>query len=474
MRSKPMQYGVATASVVLAVALRYLLDGILGDELPFALFIPGVLIAAWIGGVPTGLVAALLGLAFGNFLFIAPRGAFGSLDHLGWVHNCMFVGISALGIFLIEKLRRSTVAYRESEERFRLMVKEATDYAIFTMDHERRINSWNPGAERILGYVESEVLGKPADMIFTPEDRSHNAPEQEMLAAATHGQAVDERWHVKKDGIRFWGSGRLVALYDEARVLRGYAKIMRDLTDRKQWEDEITKRVEKRTRDLEERNQEMDAFTYTIAHDLRAPIRSMKGFSLAVLEDYGSQIGKEGHLYLQRIICSADYMNELVDDLLEFGRLNREQLRLEPVSLDQTLDKVLASFNQEVQQKHANILIDHPLPVVQANRSALEKIFCHLISNALKFVPPGVSPRLHVWATKGETVQLCFEDNGIGIAADHQERIFRVFERLNANTKGTGVGLAIVKRGIELMGGHVRVESEPGHGSRFWLELAKA
>ena len=381
----------------------------------------------------------------------------------------------------IVERRQIQAALSESEERFRLIVERAQEYAIFMIDPQQRISSWNPAAERILGYPESEILGKDGAILFTEEDRAARVPEKEIETAYQGGQAIDERWHVRKDGSRFWASGTMISLRDDEGRLRGYAKIMRDITERKQTEEAIQKinqeleeRVEQRTADLRETNEQMEAFTYSVAHDLRSPLRAMQGYSQALLEDEGATLKPNGRNYLQRIMDSARRMDGLIQDLLEYSRLSRSELRFREIALESVVEAVLLTFREEIQQRSAQITVEKPLPVIFGHPSTMELLLGNLISNAMKFVAKSSVPEVRIWAEqKGRMVRLWVEDRGIGIDPRHAEKIFRVFERLHdAETfPGTGIGLAIVRKGAERMGGRAGVESVPGEGSRFWIEM---
>lgn len=225
---------------------------------------------------------------------------------------------------------------------------------------------------------------------------------------------------------------------------------------------------------LQASRETLNAFAYTVAHDLRAPLRALQGFSKALIDDYSDQLNTEGRDWARRIFSAAQRMDELLTDILEYSRVNRENMQLVPVKLENVVDDVLASLSSSIAEAKATVTVERPFPAVIAHRPVLEQAITNLITNAVKFTKPRAVPEIRVWAqaTNG-TVRLWVVDEGIGIAPDHQERIFNVFERLHdaESYPGTGIGLAIVRKGIERMGGRTGVESVPGQGSQFWIEL---
>jgi len=244
---------------------------------------------------------------------------------------------------------------------------------------------------------------------------------------------------------------------------------------------ELEQRVADRTAELSAINAELEAFTYSVSHDLRAPLRTMQGFAQALSEDYADRLDDIGKSYIESIVGDATQMSGLIADLLAYSRLSRTQLNSEPVKLNEAIDAALKQLAAEVQETQASITIAPVLPVVLAHRSTLVQVLANLLSNAIKFVEPGTPPIVNLYTQEEQHdrqlwVKLYVEDNGIGIAPEHQARIFRVFERLHgAETyPGTGIGLAIVRKGIERMGGEVGIESQIGQGSRFSIALPKA
>jgi signal transduction histidine kinase len=259
--------------------------------------------------------------------------------------------------------------------------------------------------------------------------------------------------------------GRLAAAFDT--MVQRVAESQQRLEDR----------VRARTAELQERNEELEAFAYSISHDLRAPLRAMGGFSQALLEDYGDKLDQTGKQYAERVVAGANTMDQLIRDLLAYSRITRSELRLTSLDLHHAMQSATEQVANEVAARHARLVVDEPLPEVVGHETTLAQVLANLLANAIKFVPAERTPDVHVRAERRDgRVRVWVEDNGIGIAPEHHERIFRVFERLNPaeDYPGTGIGLAIVRKGVERMGGRVGVESPPGGGSRFWIDLSQA
>jgi PAS domain S-box-containing protein len=259
-------------------------------------------------------------------------------------------------------------------------------------------------------------------------------------------------------------------LYDSVRLaedqLRRYAATLEE-------------RVRERTASLRETIEELEAFSSSVSHDLRAPIRAIQGYADALLEEYGDRIDGAGREYVQRTMDSARRMDALIRDLLAYSRMSREELIIEPISLKAVVEDALAAAHRELEAAGAtaHVTLDAALPPVMAHRAALFQVVSNLISNAIKFVAAGTVPRLRIGGKAADgRVTLWVEDNGIGIAPEHRERIFGVFHRLHSGElyPGTGVGLAIVRKAMERMGGTVTLDSEPGRGSRFTISLPEA
>lgn len=240
---------------------------------------------------------------------------------------------------------------------------------------------------------------------------------------------------------------------------------------------ELEQRVEERTARLQEANDELEAFSYTVAHDLRAPLRGVEGYAAALTEDYGEQLDEVAQDYVRQIMASMHRMNALVQDLLAYSHLSREEIKLTPVSLTHVIADAQAQLDSALKEQQAEITVAEPLPKVVGHHLILVQTVANLLSNAIKFTVPGCKPYIRIWAeNKQDWVRLWVEDNGIGIEPQYQQQIFGVFERLHVREAypGTGIGLAIVRKGVERLGGRSGVESVLGQGSQFWVELKRA
>jgi len=275
--------------------------------------------------------------------------------------------------------------------------------------------------------------------------------------------------------------------YDRDRRLQGVFAAARDITERKLAEEglreaqrqlaghavTLEKTVDDRTASLRETIEQLEEFSYSVAHDLRAPLRAMQGYAKAVLKDYGDRIGEEGKDYLQRIGNAGLRMDALTRDVLTYSKVARASMPREPVLLDKLVPEIIRHYPQ-MQVAQAEITVESPLLPMLGNETWLTQAISNLLGNAVKFVPEGTTPRVRVRSeSRDGEVRLWIEDNGIGIKPEYQSRLFGMFERVHLDEKyeGTGIGLAIVRKSIERMGGTVGLESDGETGSKFWIQL---
>jgi len=369
--------------------------------------------------------------------------------------------------------RRADRALRESEERFRLLVEGVKDFAIFMTDAGGRIASWNDGASRILGYAEGEILGGDFARIFTPEDRAAGAPAHELATAVAEGRAEAERWHLRKDGSRFWASGVVSPLYDEAGGLRGFAKVMRDTTERKRMEEELRRRAA----ELAAADRRKDEVLAMLAHELRNPLAPVRN-ALEVIRLRGT----DPALVEQARATAAHqvgHMARLIDDLLDVARITsgKIQLRAEPVDLAAAMAHAAEAARPLIEARgHHFELTPPPAPArVQGDPTRLEQVLTNLLNNAAKYTEPGGRITFTAALAPG-VATLRVRDSGTGIAPEMLPRIFDLFAQddrsLVRSQGGLGIGLTLVRSLVELHDGTVTADSAgPGLGSEFVVRL---
>ena len=367
---------------------------------------------------------------------------------------------------------------QEARERLAAIVESSED-AVFSNTLNGIIRTWNIGAQRMFGYKPEEIIGKSSALLLPAE---HSGEEPENFERLKRGGRIAalETVRLTRDGRPFDVSVTVSALKSDDGRIVGVSQIIRDITERKRAQielqrmnTELEKRVAERTGSLQEATDQLNAFCYSVAHDLQAPLRAQLAFAQVVLEDFGT----EGREYIERIAASADRQGRLVRDLLAHVSLSRTELPLEPVNLAKAVHKVRMDLSTDTENQRAALMLGPLSGNVLANPSSLHLIISNLLSNALKFVPKGAQPNVRIWSETGNgSVRLWVEDKGIGIPPKHMGKLFGVFQRLHTVDEypGTGIGLAIVKKAAERMSGVVGFESEPGVGSRFWVELRAA
>ncbi|MCI0745974.1 MAG: ATP-binding protein [Verrucomicrobia subdivision 3 bacterium] len=383
--------------------------------------------------------------------------------------------------------RRAAAALKRSEIRYRRLFEAANEGIILVDPDTQRIVDVNPFMVRLLGYAREELLGKQLWQIGLLKD-------EEACKKAL--RELQEQGFIRYEDLPLQtkeGQHREVDFVSNVYRENGHRIIqcdIRDITERERTEKALReaqaelacyaggleKQVAARTAELEASAKQLETFVYSIAHDLRGPLRAMQGFSQMLVQRYGPVMNEIGREYAERISDSAQFMDRLIVDLLDFSRISQQAIDLGPVNLETAVNSALSRHENEIQEKNAHVEVFSPLATVLAHEPTLGQVLANLISNALKFVDPGLQPHIRIRAEeRAAIVRISVEDNGIGIPVEQQERIFQVFQRLHTTTyPGTGIGLAIVHKGVERMKGRVGVESTPGQGSRFWIELAKA
>jgi len=363
--------------------------------------------------------------------------------------------------------------WAQEAEQFRRLVLSVRDYAIFLLDVAGRVATWNAGAERINGYSAADIIGQHFSVFYTEPDRERRHPEHELELVRRDGSYQEEGWRVRQDGTRFWASVVLTAVYDDAGQLTGFAKVTRDLTERREGEQ----RLRQARDELERRNRELDRFAAVAAHDLREPLRTVAGFGALLQAGNARALDERGRSYLGHILAAVGRMEALVDDLLEYARGTTTEAEPVRVDVSHALGAVLAELRATIEQRAVAVRVDvDPDTAVLARPRDVESVLRNLLSNAVKFAAHD-GPEVVVRSSAVETSwQVDVIDNGIGIDAEHRPKIFQAFHRLHsaADYPGTGLGLAIAQRVVERHGGTIGVDSTAGAGSRFWFTLPAA
>ncbi len=502
----------------------------------------------------------------------------------------------------ITERKRAVEALRESESRFRMMVESVTDYAIIMLDAGGHIVSWNAGAERIKGYQADEIVGQHFSQFYPKEDVERGEPERELAVATAEGRFEDEGWRVRKDGSRFIANMVITPLRDDEGKLRGFAKVTRDITERKRAEkavldaekryrttldhmlegcqiigfdwryfytndvaakqgrhtkeelsgrtmmemypgientemfaelrrcmenriphrmenefpfpdgtkgwfhlsmepvpegvfilsQDITKEkqldeelrkhhehleelVKERTVQLEDANKELEAFSYSVSHDLRAPLRAIDGFSKIVIEEHSQKVTQEGLRLLKIVRDNTSKMGQLIDDLLAFSRISRQEIRKSKIDLTRMVTSILEELRTAEPGRSVDVTTQS-LPTITGDTAMIRQAFMNLLSNAFKFTRRKPHSAIEIGATiNSHDVELYVKDNGAGFDMTYKDKLFSVFQRLHTSDEfeGTGVGLALVQRVIHRHGGRVWADSEVGKGATFYISLPR-
>ncbi len=368
-------------------------------------------------------------------------------------------------------------------------IVESSEDAIIGKNLSGMVMSWNTGAERMFGYMAAEMIAQPITRLFPPGTED---TESAILAQLQRGERVQhyEAERRRKDGTTIIVSLTISPIRDAQGRIVGASKIARDITSQKQAQlaletarrelathaKVLEEKVRERTAQLEEMVAQLNAFSYSLSHDMRAPLRSIKGFAEIVATDFGEKLGPQGMGHVRRIINAAARLDQLIRDVLSFSRVSRQDVTLVPVALDQLVRDVI-SERADLQPPKAVVTIADPLLPIQGQGAFVTQCVTNLLDNAVKFVSPGVQPRVVIHTEhRDHVVRLWVEDNGIGIEPAAQKTLFRLFYRghTDATYPGTGVGLAIVRKAVERMHGRCGVQSMVGQGSQFWIEFPAA
>ncbi|HYM69146.1 MAG TPA: PAS domain S-box protein [bacterium] len=363
-------------------------------------------------------------------------------------------------------------------------IVESSDDAIISATLDGVITSWNAGAEWMYGYTAADMLGRSVAVLAAPDRRDEITSILERLA---RGDRIDhlETVRIRRDGTRFDVSLAISPVRDRTGRIVGVSTIARDITARKQTEREVhalnralEERVRERTKELDAANQELEAFTYTVAHDLRSPLITIDGFSRILLEDHGPALDEDARHCLDQVVKGTRHMNALITDLLAFSRLSRQALCTQTVPPADVARRVMAELMQSAGERCVEFRVGD-LPTCQADPMLLEQVFVNLLSNALKFTRACDRAVIEVGCGGSDDAAYAtyfVKDNGTGFDMRYVDKLFHVFQRLHRaeEYEGTGVGLAIVQRIVCRHGGTAWAEGTPGLGAIIFFTLPKA
>jgi len=424
------------------------------------------------------------------------------------------IGFAKIARDLTER-RKAESAFGRSEERFRLMVQTVRDYGIFMLDTTGKVVTWNEGAARIKGYAAEEIIGQHFSKFYPQEEIARGKPDHELTVALREGRYEDEGWRIRKDGSRFWANVVITTLRSAGGRHIGFAKVTRDLTERRAAEkralsdarhlsieeaarfnaeeqtEKLSEMVEQlrqqacelaqRTKDAEEANRAKSDFLASMSHELRTPLNAIAGYTELMELGLRGPVTDEQRKDLERIRASQQHLLGVINDILNFSRIEAGQMtyRTEDVAVSQVMESIelLMGPVATARKVDLGIVLCPENAVVRADRAKVEQILINLLSNAVKFTPAGG----HVWlgCTLGpDAATISVKDTGIGIEPDHLDPIFDPFVQVGRSLaqpgEGTGLGLAISRDLARAMNGDVTVESEPGKGSAFSLVLPRA
>ena len=370
--------------------------------------------------------------------------------------------------------KRTEQALAESRERLRLILESARDYAILSMDLERRITSWNPGAERITGWTEAEMIGRSGDVLFTPDDLVRGEADREMSTAIATGRSVDERWHQRKDGRRFWGSGVMMVMHDTRGAPVGAVKIFRDETDARESSEalkesraqlwEALRENELARAQLQAASHAKDHFLAVLSHELRTPLTPvlMAAQAIGMRHDLPEGVRPALEMIQRNVRIEAHF----IDDLLELTRLTRGKLEIasEPVDLHATVKDAVEACRAPLDDKSITleVTLEAARHTCTGDRARLQQAVVNVLKNAVKFTPE--AGRIEVRSENaGDRFRLVVHDTGIGIGSDEMPTIFEAFgqggESIAREYGGLGLGLAIARASVEAHGGFISADS---------------
>jgi PAS domain S-box-containing protein len=477
-----LRYGLAVGSVALGALAALLLDRYQFRGVEYPLFLFAIAVTVWYAGVgPAILAVALSSLSF-DYFFTDPRFSL-YVTRADIPYYLIFILFALLLTWFSAVRRRVEQQLLESRDTLQREIVERTQQAsllnlthdtIFVRDMNDIITYWNRGAAELYGWTEDQAVGKHSHQLLqTHYSLPMDEVRDELLRT---GRWEGELQKTKADGSRVFVASRWSLRQDEQGRPVAILETNNDISDRKHREEEIRKlnqELEKRTADLEASNKELEAFAYSVSHDLRAPLRHMVGFTELLQKNVSSMLDEKSLRYMKTILESAKRMGALIDDLLAFSRIARAETRQQPVSLEELVKEVLPDLQRETEGRAIAWNIG-ALPDTFGDRPMLRLVLVNLIANALKFTRTRPRAEIEIGSLeKNDAVVVFVRDNGVGFDMKYAHKLFGVFQRLHQSGtfEGTGIGLATVQRIIHRHGGSVWAEGVVDGGATFFFSL---
>lgn len=365
------------------------------------------------------------------------------------------------------------------EDLFGLLL-DFKEYALIRINREGTILKWNKGAADLYGYCAEEANGQFFSFLYQVEERGDDSCRKLLHTAQGAGRYAKEGWMKRKDGTSFYANVILTPLYDEYHHLAGFAHVTKDVSERRKLalenevlREDLEERVKQRTRELEVANKELEAFSYSVSHDLRTPLRAISGYSRILKEDYHAHLDAEGNRLIDTIMSNTKMMGDLIDDLLTFSKMARLETVLSSVDMNrlvqQCFDKLAPVGNGPAPSVAS-------LPACKGDLGMLRQVWYNLLDNAIKYSSKKESPQILVGAQDDPKFHIYYvKDNGTGFDMKYAHKLFGVFQRLHRQDEfeGTGLGLALAQRIISKHGGKVWAEGVPGQGASFYFSIPK-
>lgn len=492
-----VRYLITISLVLLVILAKSFTDYLWGDGSPLILFISAVMFAARFCGWDAGILATCLSTMSCLYFYFEPTGSL-------LVHSTN--DAFRVGVFLVEGFTLSTLMYslqaarrraeqttrllilkeqavRETEEKLQLLIDSVQDYAIIMLDPTGHIISWNSGAERIKGYRAEEILGRHFSCFFRAEDLVEGQLDELLKTVASGQRVVEEGWRVRKDGSTYWANSIFSAVFNETGQLKGFAKVTRDVTARRLADEERRLAAEESTKARDkalEASRAKSEFLANMSHEIRTPMNGVLGMTELVLD---SDLTREQRDSMELVKSSAESLLVVINEILDFSKIEAGKVELDPVEfeLHDLIEDTLKSLALRAHYKGLEITGDIETNVprdVVGDPHRIRQILINLLGNAIKFTDNGeITLRAWVQNQTEETcrISISVTDTGVGIPADKQQAIFDPFSQADGSATrrhcGTGLGLTIASRLVELMGGRLEVESKIGLGSRFHFTI---